>query len=114
MELFIERAKFTAQIKEEAVPMKFTGELQGVDLRVTSLLPLPMREEYVRDLLLNLKGRFTFQSVKSGLAKIGPSSFKVLPAPLNSMDGSLVVDLQGHEPREHEWVSLDFDTRIDL
>lgn len=114
MDLYLNEAKLTGQMQAQAMPLQFTGNLQGVEMNVTTGLPLPMSPSYKKNLLESLKGRFVFQPVKGKLQKHGPDSFNILPAPLNAMDGSLIIDLMTYKTEDPQKLELNFNTNIDM
>jgi hypothetical protein len=109
--------KLKALIKKSNIPIQITGLLEVAPFKITTHIPLPIREDptslnFIRSILLNAKASLEITSIKQNLAKLAPPPFNELPAPLNAMEGLLKVNIVTEESDSQNSILIKAMTEI--
>lgn len=111
--------KLHADMKESGIPLALTGSLEKVLFRIDSYLDLPLKNSlgsvaFKKKTVLATKGQITVPEVKHAVGRFVPRPFNLLPAPLNSMNGTIKVLITTQDTKRNEAATIKAITSIDL
>lgn len=98
-ELYIDQVKLNGKISKNNILLDLIAKMDTVLLNVESFVPVKyLKEDFTRpeiqtDILKNTKGKIVIGKLSEALKDLIPEPYNVLPAPLNAMEGSLIVNL---------------------
>lgn len=118
-ELYLYEVKLHAFMKESGIPLELTGSLENILFKVNSTVELPLKEsisslDFRRKAVLATSAEIRVQEIKKAVGTFAPRPFNVLPAPLNSMNGAIKVDVTTHAQDKKEDIAIKALTSIDL
>lgn len=118
--LYFRELNLVAEIRKDDVPLTLTGKIDTAKVQVTATVKknwvgrdLP-EHKVIKNILLTTKGDITVEKLKQTMGKLMKPPFNQLPAPINAMEGSLVVSLRTEEKKQDENVALLVRTNVDL
>lgn len=124
--LYFRELNLVAEIRKDDVPLTLTGKIDTAKVQVTAAVKkewvgrdLP-EHKVIKNILLTTKGDITVEKLKQTMGKLMKPPFNQLPAPINAMEGSLVVSLRTEEKMQDEKqprpedVALLVRTNVDL
>lgn len=97
--LYFKDFKLTAFMQEkEGIPLELTGFLETIKINFRSHLSLPLQGSFSslsvrKGLVSEAEGEILLTGLKESLRDYAPEPFNELPAPLNIMDGDIVLKL---------------------
>lgn len=117
--LFLHDVKLYARIKKENILLKLTGALEDLPFQVNSQIDLPLEGDlasvgFRKKVALSTRGEIKVPQVKKAVGRYAPKPFNVLPAPLNSMDGTIKVLITTSDSGKKESVMIKAKTLVDL
>lgn len=117
--LILHDVKLQGLIKKEIVLLELTGALESLPFQMNSSVDLPLKGDlaglgFRKKVLLATKGEINVPQVKRAIGRFAPRPFNVLPAPLNSMDGTIKVLITTSDTGKKESVMIKAKTLIDL
>ena len=118
-DLELKNLKLVALMKEEGIPVTFTGDLEGINVNVNSYIDLPLRGDFSslpfrKDVALHTKGKILISDLKKVVSTYAPPPYDKLPAPINAMNGSITFKLLTDKTKDKEVVLFKTETGIDL
>jgi len=118
--LYFSELNLSATINKWDVPLTLTGKVDTATVQLSSKI----RKEWIghdlpghaviKNILLNTKGDLTVLKLKQTLFRLMKPPFNELPAPINAMEGSLVITLGTEEAEKKEDVKMLVKTSVDL
>ncbi|WP_408097339.1 translocation/assembly module TamB domain-containing protein [Peredibacter sp. HCB2-198] len=117
--LHLYNLKLHGRVKEKGIPLDLSGALEKILFHVTSEIELPLKDTFSslnfrKKTVLATKGEVKVPDIKKAIGRFAPGPFNVLPAPLNSMDGTIKVDLTTKNAAKKENAIVNAKTSIDL
>lgn len=111
--------KLTGLVKKDGISLDLSGSLEKILFHVTSKLDLPLKDSFTsvpfkKQVLLATKGEIRVPDVAQAVGRFAPSPFNVLPAPLNSMGGTINIDITTRASDKKEEGIVNAKTTIDL
>lgn len=115
---FVRNTVLTGKVKKEAIPLHLTGSVEEAAFDVRGEIPLPLPadltgEDFRVRVLTTIEGQVKVPDFKSTYSKRAPAAFRQLPAPLNVMDGTIMVKFNV-DPADKGEVKFLAVTTIDL
>lgn len=94
--LFLRNFELKAYPSVNGIPLELQGALETVKVFAKSFVTLPLQGDFSslsfrKDFLLNLRGQIRLTGLKDNLRDYAPAPYNRLPAPLNVMDGDIVL-----------------------
>ncbi len=118
--LYFKELNLVALIQKWDVPITLTGKIDTAKVKLSSTI----RKEWIgqnlsgsvvlKNILLTTKGDITVEKLKQTLFRLMKPPFNQLPAPINAMEGSLVVTLGTDRAKRAEDVKMLVRTDVDL
>lgn len=118
--LYFSELNLVALINKRDVPVTLTGKIDTAKVQVSAVInkdwigkDLP-QHAVLKNILLTTKGNITVLKLKHTLNRLMKAPFNELPAPLNAMEGSLIVSLTTAPADRSEDVKMPVRTDVDL
>ncbi|WPU64336.1 translocation/assembly module TamB domain-containing protein [Peredibacter starrii] len=111
--------KLIGAVKKNGIPLDLSGGMEKILFHVTSKIELPLKDSFSslnfrKKAILATRGDIRVPDVKQAIGRFAPSPFNVLPAPLNSMDGAINIEIVTKESEKNEEAIVTSKARIDL
>lgn len=112
--LYFYDVKLAGKISQDNIPLKITGRFEPVAFNMDSLIELPLKtDNLLKSIILATKGELELLDFKSNVRKYGPKPYNQLPAPFNSMNGSIKSRFNSVDSAKNE-VVMKSVTKFDL
>lgn len=111
---YLRDLKLEARMKEDEIPLTFTGQLEEIHLKAMSYIDLPLKKDLVRDTLLWTTFQVKIPNVKEAAKEMGPDGANSLPAPLNAMNGPISIEGSIVPTKKYQVVRVKALTSVDL
>lgn len=117
--IYLRNFVLTGNVKESGIPLDLKGFLEGVDINVDSYIDLPLQDDlsstaFIKKVLLATKAKASLHHVKQTIFEYAPRPYHILPAPLNVMDGSIILNVTTNNHDDKDKINVKADTSIDL
>lgn len=118
--LYIDKIGLFGKINSNSVDLSLNANVEQANLVIsTSLSKQQISQELMKpdvqtEILKNTKAKLYIKNLNESLSRILPVPYNVLPAPINAMEGDLVISMNVSSYLDKTSVSLDFLTVLDL
>lgn len=107
------------KVTRKEIPLHFTGALEEAVMDVTAKLDLPLPADvsgadFRRNFLSTVAGEVKIPGFREAYRKRAPAAFRELPAPLNVMDGVIILKFGIKKGKKKEDVRFQSVTNINL
>ena len=111
--------KIHADMKETGIPILVTGSLEKIIFKVESYVDLPLKSSlgslsFKKKTVLATKGEILVPEFKQAVGRFAPRPFNLMPAPINSMNGTIKVLITTKDSEKKEAAIINAMTNIDL
>lgn len=111
--------RVVGEMQDQGMPLQVLGGLGPLDIALQSFMDLPLKgpftsPEFLRAFLLKFSGELKIINIKQALNKYGPENHKTLPAPLTTMNGSIISRLSTRPAENAQEVLLSALTTLDM
>lgn len=108
-----------ARVTEKKIPVEIQGLLEAIHFDIKSRIDLPLKSsldslDFRKKALLNTHGKATVSDIKKQMKGLTPQAFQDLPAPINSMNGTIDLDVTTEKTKVRENVLIKFVADADL
>lgn len=115
---FVRHVKLAGKVSPKGIPLQLTGSLEEAAFDVKANMALPLQDdlsslEFRRDFLSTVRGEMRIPDFKKAYSNRAPAAYRELPAPLNVMNGMIVLKFLMKKGDEG-FVTFSADTDIDL
>ncbi len=115
---FVRKLSLAGEVTPENIPLRLTGSVEEAAFDITGVLDLPLTDDlssvqFKTDFLSTVKGEVRIPEFRKTYSKRAPAAFRELPAPLNVMDGLIVMNF-GLDKGEEGEVKVHSITNIKL
>lgn len=116
--LYLKDFILSGEMKKKGVSLHLKGFLEAVSISAESFIKLPLKGEFTsvafkKDAILNTTAKIALTGLKESLRDYAPKPFNELPAPLNVMNGDIIVDVWSKN-LEGDFVSGEGKVSVDL
>ena len=117
--LLLNNVKLTAVMKENGIPLILEGYMDEIDIQAESFIRLPLQHglsslAFRKEMLQNTSGSILIKNIKEFVHTYIPEPYNELPAPLNTMNGTIGVKVKTVELSLQESLLIKTATHIDL
>lgn len=117
--LYFLDVKLTGKVNKDQIPLTLTGALEGIGFEAYSKVDLPLKDDlgsvnFRKKTFLASKAKISLPQIKSSLSRMTKDPYRDLPAPLNAMDGAIVIEIITEQMLPSEWGLMKAATHIDM
>ncbi len=118
--LYFDQIKIEASIREKDIPIKLTARIESsefaADARIqkSSLKEDLSKPKFLRDVILSTTARLSVKELKATVGRLVRPPYNILPAPLNAMEGNLVIGITTENYSGSDTVLFKVKTELDM
>lgn len=118
--LYFTELKLEAIIQKKDIPLTLSAKLATATIQFkTKILKDSLKDDlaapgFLREVLLNTEGFLQIEKLKSTISDLARAPYNVLPAPINTMEGSLKFILKTANIKDNESVLIQVRTELEM
>ena len=118
--LYFTELKLEAIIQKKDIPLTVTAKLASASLQFkTRILKDSLKDDlasskFLRQILLNTEGFLEIEKLKSTISDLVRAPYNILPAPINTMEGSLKLILKTENLQDNDSVLIKVRTELKM